>query len=92
LDTDFKGGLGDLVFVPSSRIAYNVSPTWAVAVETYADLGTLNDLSFASAASHQLFGVVDYVGALEIQAGVGFGLTDGADNLTFKLILARDLN
>lgn len=92
LDTDYKGGIGDLVFAPSSRIAYNVSPAWAVAVEEYADLGTLNDLSFGSEGSHQLYGVVDYVGALEVEVGAGFGLTDRADNLTFKLILARDLN
>jgi hypothetical protein len=27
----------------------------------------------------------------DIEAGVGFGLTQASDDLTFKLILARDL-
>jgi hypothetical protein len=92
LDTDYQGGLGDLVFAPSSRVAYNVSPAWAIAVEEYADMGALNDLSPGREGSHQLYGVVDYAGALEVEVGVGFALTDAADDLTFKLILARDLN
>lgn len=92
LDTDYQGGIGGLVFAPSSRVAYNVSPTWAIAVEEYADLGPLNDLSPGSGGSHQLYGVMDYAGALEVEVGVGFGLTESADNLTFKLILAHDLN
>lgn len=92
LDTDYEGGIGNLVFAPSSRIAYNLSPTWAIAAEEYADLGTLNDLSVGSEGSHQLYGVVDYVGALEVEAGAGFGLTDAADEFTLKLILAHDLN
>jgi hypothetical protein len=29
---------------------------------------------------------------LNIETGVGFGLTAGADKLTFKLMLSRDLN
>jgi hypothetical protein len=29
---------------------------------------------------------------LRIEAGVGFGVTAGADKLTFKLMLSRDLN
>jgi hypothetical protein len=29
---------------------------------------------------------------LSIETGVGFGVTTGADKLTFKLMLSRDLN
>jgi hypothetical protein len=29
---------------------------------------------------------------LSIETGVGFGVTAGADKLTFKLMLSRDLN
>ena len=84
---------GNMEFSPSARLAYNASDTWAFAVEEYADFGPLNGLYGSSDQAHQLFGVVDYVGsAMEVQFGVGFGLTDSADALNFKLILSKDLN
>jgi hypothetical protein len=62
-------------------------------VEEYADFGPLNDLARGSEQSHQLFGVVDYTGRkFEVEAGLGAGLTRAADDLVFKLIVARDLN
>jgi hypothetical protein len=92
LDTAYDG-IGDMVFAPSLRLAYNVSPEWAVAIEEYADFGPLNDLASGSEQSHQLFAVTDYAGSnIEVQAGLGFGLTSVADDLVFKLILSRDLN
>ena len=37
--------------------------------------------------------MVDHPGkVLSIEAGVGVGVTPGADKLTFKLMLSRDLN
>ena len=40
-----------------------------------------------------VYGVVSHEGkSLDIEAGVGVGLTDSSDKLTFKLILSRDLN
>jgi hypothetical protein len=92
LDTAYDG-LGNLVFAPSTRVAYNVGSKWAVAVEEYADFGPLNDIHARSDQSHQLFGVVDYAGKLlDVEAGVGVGLTSGSDKVTLKLILSRDLN
>jgi hypothetical protein len=40
-----------------------------------------------------LYGVVDknYKG-FDIEAGVGFGLTNASDKLVLKLIVSRDLN
>jgi hypothetical protein len=36
---------------------------------------------------------MDYSGEpFDIEAGVGFGLTNASDHLTLKLILSRDLN
>jgi hypothetical protein len=92
LDTSYDG-VRNLDFAPSFRVAYNRSPTWAVAVEEYADFGPLRGLHSISEQSHQLYAVVDYSGgALDVEAGVGAGLTRGSDHLTFKLILSRDLN
>lgn len=93
LDTNWEGGIGDLEFVPATRIAWNASASWAVAVEEYGDLGPLKDFAPASAESQEIFGVVDYAAHFaDVELGVGFGLTDGTDNSTLKLILSRDLS
>jgi hypothetical protein len=92
LDTAYEG-FGELVFAPSTRIAYNLSKTWALAIEEYADFGPLNELARGSEQSHQLFGVIDYTGhKFEVEAGLGTGITRAADGLVIKLIVARDLN
>jgi hypothetical protein len=92
LDTTYDS-LGDMVFAPSMRLAWNVSPKFAVAIEEYADFGPIKDFVPSSEQSHQLFAVTDFTrGKTEVQAGLGFGLTDASDDLVFKLILARDLN
>jgi hypothetical protein len=91
VDTSYDG-LENLEFVPATRIAYNQSSRWAFAVEEYADFGHVNNFESLSNQSHQIYGVVDYVGAFELEAGIGFGLTDASDGLTFKVIFARDLN
>ncbi len=90
LDTAYDG-LSNLDFAPSMRVAYNLSPEWAVAAEEYADYGPLHDLLPAGDQSHQIYGVVDYSGALDVEVGVGAGLTSASDGLTLKLILSRDL-
>jgi hypothetical protein len=91
LDTAYDG-FKNLDFAPSTRVAYNVSNIWAVAVEEYADFGPLHDFLPGHQQAHQLYGVVDYSGkSLGIEAGIGVGLTDASDKLTLKLILTRDL-
>ena len=92
VDTAYDG-LGNLEFVPASRVAYNFPSGWALAVEEYANYGLLSDLAPRHEQAHQLYGVVDrnWKG-WDIEAGVGFGLTKASDRVTLKLILARDLN
>ena len=90
-DNSWKG-FKNLDFAPSVRIAYNVSKTWAVAVEEYADFGVIQSILPANQQSQQLFGVIDYKGELvNIEAGLGFGLTGASDRLVAKLILSWDL-
>jgi hypothetical protein len=91
VDTRYDG-LKHLEFVPSMRAAYNPSSRWAVALEEYADYGPVNGFAPARDQAHQIFGVFNYSGAFEMEAGVGVGLTDASDRLQFKLILSRDLN
>ena len=92
IDTAYDG-LKNLEFVPGSRLAYNVSPKLAFAVEEYAGFGPLRDFVPRSEQSHQVFGVFDYNGkAFSVEGGIGFGLTDASDDLTFKVILSHDFN
>ena len=92
LDNSYEG-LSRLDFAPATRLAYRVSQRWAVAAEEYDDFGPLRRFYSAAQQSHQLFAVVDYAGLpVDVEAGVGFGLTPATDHLTLKLILSHDLN
>ncbi len=92
LDTAWDG-FKNLDFAPATRVAYNFSKKWAIAAEEYADYGPLHDFYSGSEQAHQLYAVFNHATkALDIEAGVGFGLTQATDKLTFKLILSRDLN
>jgi len=92
LDTAYDG-VKNLVFAPATRVAYNFSPAWAMAVEEYDDFGPLRGFHSRSEQVHQLYAVVDHSGGfLDIEAGAGFGLTEASDKFTLKLILSRDLN
>ncbi len=92
LDTSYDG-VKNLDFAPATRVAYNFSPKWAIAAEEYADYGPLRQFNARSEQGHQLYGVVNHSAKfLDIEAGVGFGLTGASDKLTFKLLLSRDLN
>ncbi len=60
VDTDYTGGLGNLEFVPATRIAYNVSDKWAVAAEEYADMGPLRHFYAAADQFHEVWAVMDH--------------------------------
>jgi hypothetical protein len=91
-DNSWKG-FKNLDFAPSARVAYNFSSSWAVALEQYADFGVIERFLPGNQQSQQLFGVVDYKGEpVNVEAGLGFGLTGASDRLVAKLMLSRDLN
>jgi len=91
VDTDFKG-IGRLDFAPAERIAYNLSPFWAVAVEHYADFGQFAGFDTLPNQSQTLFGVVDFKQEDEynIEFGVGHGFTQHSDDVTVKLMVGLD--
>ena len=92
LDTAYNG-LGNLEFAPSARVAYNVSKTMAFAVEEYAEFGPLKGFLPVNQQVHQVYGVFDATArSVDIEFGVGVGLTGASDRVTIKLILSRDLN
>ena len=93
LDNSWYGGFKSLDFAPSTRVAYNVTSKFAVAVEEYADLGPLRDFYRKNDQSHQIFGVIDRsTKFVDIEAGIGFGLTSASDGVTLKLMFSKDLN
>jgi len=90
-DNSWKG-FNNLDFAPAVRIAYNLSQTWAVAIEEYADYGVIKHFLPAAQQSQQLFGVIDYKGEpFNVEAGLGFGLTAASDRLVAKVMISRDL-
>jgi len=92
-DTAYDG-VKNLEFVPSARVAYNTKNDWSLALETYSDFGQIRGFERAGEQGQQIFGVVDHTAknGLEMEFGVGVGLNDASDKLTFKMILSRDLN
>ncbi len=92
LDSAYDG-VGKLDFAPALRLAWNWSHSLAIAAEEYSDFGPLQHFRSHDAQSHTLFSVLDYRGGrMSVEAGVGFGLAEGADHRIIKLILSRDLN
>ena len=85
-------GVSSFEFVPATRVAMKVSDTYKVALEEYDDFGRISHFLPASKQSHQLFTVVDiHMQWLDIEAGLGFGLSQASDHRVFKLILMKDL-
>ena len=92
LDTSWDG-FKNLDFAPATRIAYNVNDKWALALEEYADYGPLHDFAAAADQAHQFYFVVNHgTKWMDIEAGVGVGVTNASDRVTFKLLLSKDLN
>ena len=93
VDTNYTGGFKNLEFVPAARVAYNLNDKWAVAAEEYADFGPLRHFDSAHNQFHEVWAVMDHnTKYVNIETGVGIGVTSGADKLTFKLMLSRDIN
>jgi hypothetical protein len=93
LDNSWYGGFKSLDFAPATRIAYNINPKWAVAIEEYSDYGRLREIDSLHDQFHQIWGVFDHdTKFAHIEAGVGIGVTAGSDRVTLKLMFSRDLN
>jgi len=61
--------------------------------EEYADYGPLHQFYSTREQSHQMYAVIDHTTKLlNLEVGVGFGLTSSSDKVTLKLMVSRDLN
>jgi hypothetical protein len=86
-------GLKNLDFAPASRLAHKFSQEWTFAIEAYGDFGAIHSLNSFRDQSHQFYFVTDHtVKGVDVEAGIGVGVTASSDRLTLKLILSRDLN
>jgi hypothetical protein len=96
VDTDYKGGFGNLQYNPGGRLAYNFNDRWAAALEEYDGFGPLRAFLPGDQQFHEIWTTMDYAGkkffGLSLETGVGYGLTSAADKLTLKWMLSRDLN
>jgi hypothetical protein len=81
-----------VTFAPSGQISYKVLPWLAPAVEYYGDMGAIEYLPSVQDQQHFLVPTINLflVPQLEVNAGVGFGLTRASNGVFLKAILGWD--
>lgn len=96
VDTDYTGGFRNLQYNPGGRIAYNLNDRWAIAAEEYDGFGPLRHFVSSGQQFHEIWAVMDHSSpeflGINVEAGIGYGLTPGSDKVTLKLMLSRNLN
>jgi hypothetical protein len=86
-------GLKNLDFAPAERIAHRFTPKWTLGLEEYGEYGPIHSINSFHDQGHQFYFVADHsVKGIDVEAGIGVGVTASTDKLTLKLILSRDLN
>ena len=89
VDASF-GATGSVDFAPAMRLARSVAKDVMLGVEYYSDFGPIGNMSSLSQQRHALFAVTDFtVLGLDVNFGVGFGLTDSSDKIVTKIIIGR---
>lgn len=87
IDVGF-GPNGEADFAPAARIARKLTEDIAIGLEYYGDLGVIGRFTRFADQSHQLFAVVDFsFGKFDVNLGVGYGFTPGADRVVAKAII-----
>jgi hypothetical protein len=82
------GQSGDIDFLPAARLARKIADDLQLGVEYYTDLGRPGSFLPFEQQAHQVFAVADFkVGDIDVDFGVGYGLTEGSDRWVAKTIL-----
>jgi hypothetical protein len=82
------GKYGDIDLVPAARLARKIADDLQLGVEYYTELGRPGSFLPLEQQSHQVFAVVDFkVGPVDVDFGIGYGLTEGSDRWVTKAIL-----
>lgn len=87
VDVSF-GRYGEVDFAPATRLARKLDQDLFVGLEYYADFGEFGHFGKISEQQHTLFAVTDFkIGAMDVNFGVGYGLTQASDRWVIKTIL-----
>lgn len=82
------GDKGQADFAPVARLARKLGEDFFIGLEHYSELGEIGHFLPLREQQHTLFGVTDFkLGKLDINLGVGCGLTPGSDRLVAKTII-----
>jgi hypothetical protein len=82
------GKYGEADFAPAARLARKLGPDLFIGLEYYADFGKIGDFARLPDQQHTLFAVTDFkLGVLDVNFGVGFGLTPASDHFVIKTIV-----
>ena len=81
---------GDAAFAPAARLARQVGKETWLGVEYYSTYSPIGAIPPADQQQHTLFGVVDFKAfGLDVNLGMGVGLTGASDSLVSKLIVGK---
>ena len=90
VDVALSGPRHTITFAPSARLAGQLSSTWSAGLEHYSDFGPIDGFERPGRRLQELFVVADFSGrTLDLDFGLGRGLTAGSDDWTVKFILGR---
>ena len=85
------GRYGEADFAPAARVARKIKDDVYVGLEYYADFGKIGNFSPLAEQQHTLFAVTDFkVGDVDIDFGVGYGLTNASRGLAVKTSIGKD--
>jgi hypothetical protein len=86
------GKAGEVTFAPAARFARKVGKDWMIGLEYYSDFGAFGRFATPDNQLHTLFAVTDFkLGELDINFGIGYGVTNGSDRVIAKMIVGKDL-
>jgi hypothetical protein len=82
------GRFGDIDFLPAARLARKITDDLQLGVEYYSDLGRPGRFLPFEQQGHNIFAVADFkIGVIDVDFGIGYGLTEGSDRWMAKTIL-----
>jgi hypothetical protein len=82
------GRYGETDFAPAARLARKFGPDLYAGFEYYSDFGKIGDFKPLAEQQHTLFAVTDFkLGVIDVNFGVGYGLTPASDRWVVKTIL-----
>jgi hypothetical protein len=82
-------GLGSgamTVLAPAARLTRKITETFDVGVEYASTLGGIGSISPLNQQAHIVYGITDFkLGAVDVNLGIGYGLTTSSNGLATKL-------